>query len=50
MKKYRVCYESTTDGDCCSVWCYARNEEDAIADTKSEYWDVGEIIYVEEIR
>ena len=50
MKKYRVCYESKIDGDCCSVWCYANSKEDAIEDTKCEYWDVAEIIYVEEMR
>lgn len=50
MKKYKVYYESTTDGDCCSVWCYANSREDAIANTKSEYWDVGEIIEVQEMK
>ena len=50
MKKYIIYYESTTDGDCCSVWCYANSKEDAIRDTKDEYWDVAQILSVVEAR
>lgn len=44
MEKYYITYKSTTDGDCCTVWTMARDREDAIEQTKREYWDVGEII------
>lgn len=48
MKKYIVCYTSSTDHDCCSVWVNAYSKEDAIDEVKSEYWDVEDIIYVRE--
>lgn len=46
MKKYHVCYKSTTDGDCCTVWTLARDPEEAAQIISHEYWDVGEIIEV----
>lgn len=50
MKKYKITYISKTDDDCCSVWCYANSKQDAIDNTKREYWDVKEIISVSEIK
>lgn len=50
MKKYKVTYTSTTDHDCCSVWCYANSREEAIENTRDEYWDVEDIIECSEIR
>lgn len=46
MKTYYVTYKSTTDGDCCTVWTNANSKQQAIDYTKSEYWDVGDIIEV----
>lgn len=50
MKKYEITYISKTDNDCCSVWTYANSKQAAIEDTKSEYWDIKEIISVSEIK
>jgi uncharacterized protein YabE (DUF348 family) len=46
MKKYHVVYRSKMDGDCCTVWTYASNEEDAVQIIEHEYWDVDSIIEV----
>jgi hypothetical protein len=48
MKKWIVCYEDKY-GDTSKVWTSAETEEDAIADVKSEYWDIEEIIYCQEM-
>lgn len=45
MKRWIVCYEDK-HGDISKVWTSAETEEDAIADVKSEYWDIKDIIYV----
>ena len=45
MKKWIVCYEDKY-GDTSKVWTSAETKEDAIADVKSEYWDIKDIIYV----
>lgn len=46
-QKYIVCYHSTTDDDTCKVWTMAYDEEEAIANIRDEYWDVGRICYVQ---
>jgi uncharacterized protein YabE (DUF348 family) len=45
MKKWTICY-ADKHGDTSKVWTYAETKEDAIADVKSEYWDIKDIIYV----
>lgn len=45
MKKWIICYEDK-HGDTSKVWTSAETKEDAIADVKSEYWDIENIIYV----
>ena len=45
MKKWIICYEDK-HGDTSKVWTSAETEEDAIADVKSEYWNIENIIYV----
>ncbi len=49
MKKYIITYISSMDGDCCKVWTEAESANDAITDTKREYWDVDRIISVREM-
>lgn len=46
MNKYEITYTSTTDHNCCSVWCYANSPEQAADYVMSEYWDVEEIISI----
>ena len=46
MKKFHVVYKSKIDGDCCTVWTYARDEVDATQIIQHEYWDVDSIIDV----
>ena len=46
MKKYKITYTSKSDGDCCSVWTYARDREDAMEQVRHDYWDCAEIIEV----
>lgn len=41
---YYVTYESSFDGDCCTVWTEANSKEQAISNVKSEYCDVKEIL------
>ena len=48
MKKWIICY-ADKHGDTSKVWTYAETKEDAIADAKSEYWDIDEIIYCQEM-
>ena len=43
---YYIDYISSTDNDVCHVWTEASSKEAAIADVKSEYWDIKEIIGV----
>ena len=49
MKKWIVCYADKS-GDTSKVWTEAETKQDAIADVKSEYWDIDKIIYVEPMR
>ena len=48
MKKWIICYEDK-HGDTSKVWTSAETKEEAIADVKSEYWDINEIIYCHEM-
>ena len=48
QKKWKVSYLDKHD-DLTNVWVYADNAEDAILEVKSEYWNVEEVIYVEDI-
>lgn len=48
MRKYYITYKSSTDGDCCTVWTMARSRQDAMEQTRREYWDVADIIEVRE--
>ncbi len=50
MKTYYITYRSSTDHDCCTVWTNANSKEEAIAEVKSEYWDIEEILEVREKR
>lgn len=51
MKKFKIRYIPTYDReDMCSVWVYARNREDAKIVARSEYWDIEDIISVNEIN
>lgn len=49
MKKYKVWYR-TEDGDCSKAWTYANDKNDAKERIKREYWDVENIIDVEEMK
>lgn len=49
MKKYKVTYRSKTDGDCTSVWCHATSRANAEQQVRREYWDVADIICVQEM-
>ena len=46
---YKVIYESSNDGDCCSVWVTASNKEEAKSKVREEYWDCKEILIVERL-
>lgn len=46
MKKFHVVYRSKIDGDCCTVWTYAKDAVDAAQIIQHEYWDVDSIIDV----
>lgn len=48
MKKWIICY-SDKSGDTSKVWTTAETKKEAIADVKSEYWDIDEIIYCHEM-
>lgn len=48
MKKWIICYADKS-GDTSKVWTEAETKQDAIADVKSEYWDINEIIYCHEM-
>ena len=43
MKKYIIRY-ITKDDNCCSVWTMANSKDEAIQETKREYWDIKDII------
>ena len=49
MKQWKVVYE-TRDGDTTAVWTYANNEDQAIDEVQDEYWDIEEIISVQEMK
>jgi len=44
--KYIIIYKSSSDHDCCKVWCEANSPEDAASQTLQDYWDVEEIISI----
>ena len=46
MKKYHIVYKSNIDGNCYTVWAYAKDEEDAVQVIQHEYYDVERIINV----
>lgn len=48
MKKYIVCYRSSTDHDSCKVWVRASCPEEAEEKARREYWDIESIINVYE--
>lgn len=48
MKKWIICYADKS-GDTSKVWTEARTADDAIDYVKSEYWDIDEIVYCQEM-
>lgn len=48
MKQYIVKYNSTR-GDLCSVWISAESREDAKRKVRSEYWDIKDIVMIQEM-
>lgn len=48
MKKWIICYADKS-GDTSKVWAEARTADDAIDYVKSEYWDIDEIVYCQEM-
>lgn len=48
MKQYIVKYNSTR-GDLCSVWINAESREDAKRKVNSEYWDIKDIVMIQEM-
>lgn len=47
MKKYIVKYIDN-DGDLCSVWVEASSKQDAKTEVRRKYWDIKEIVIVNE--
>jgi len=48
--KYQITYISSSDHDCCKVWCEAESPEDAASQTLDEYWDIEEIISIKPLK
>lgn len=49
MKRFKIRY-ITLEGDSESVWVEAYSREDAKKQLKREYWDVREVISIQEIH
>ena len=51
MKKFRITYIPTYDHeDCCNVWVYALDKEDAIREAQKEWHDIYDVISCLEIH
>lgn len=48
MKQFIVKYNSTR-GDLCSVWINAESREDAMRKVILEYWDIKDIVMIQEM-